>query len=137
AIELSWEEHTATYVRGDTGPQGEIVNRKRVRIKARIPNLSKMEFGLRFSSESGLETSTLFEDKFVKDGKGGSLELQRKAESSSIDYELSHGKDSVTIERKVFISDQVAVEGVELYVEYFDKRARSLSYQDTFSMRFS
>uniref|UniRef100_UPI001300462F hypothetical protein n=1 Tax=Salinicola aestuarinus TaxID=1949082 RepID=UPI001300462F len=75
SLELTWQDYSGTYVTGKTGPFGEVRHSQKVMIKARVLNLSKMELGLRFSSESGLETSALFEDKFVKGGEDGMLEM--------------------------------------------------------------
>ncbi|WP_232823939.1 hypothetical protein, partial [Salinicola sp. CPA57] len=138
AIELSWEEHTATYVRGDTGPQGERVNRKQVRIKARIPNLSKMQCRLQLENSSELGEERFFDDTFVKDG--GSLEIAEQSTqdqvSDNLAYDISSGEDAYTIERALYLDDGDSMAGVKLNVTFQDTRARPLQYSDVFKLEF-
>ncbi|WP_157958708.1 hypothetical protein, partial [Salinicola sp. CPA57] len=140
AIELSWEEHQATYVTGETGPHGEKVNRKRVRIKARIPNLSKMELGLMLQTTSGLLSEEIFNDAFIKED--GVFEIENAGQggmriSESSEYTVSQGDSNYVIERSVSMPSNAPPNGVRFEVNFLDKRARTLMYRDVFNMEVS
>ncbi len=137
--ELTWEDYSGTYVTGDTGPLGESRHSKKVMIKARIPNFSKMELGLRFSSESGLETSTLFNGNFAKGG--GSLTLYDRSEgkssgSEASDYDISSGNGVYMIERILHLADDAAKTRARLEGSFQGMRARTLRYSDQFKLEF-
>ncbi|WP_232823940.1 hypothetical protein, partial [Salinicola sp. CPA57] len=120
-------------------PQGEIVNRKQVRIKARIPNLSKMEFGLRLDVASGLETFTLFNDNFAKNGGALTLYDQSEGKSSGSEtsaYDVSSGDDVYVIERTLHLGDDASTTEARLDVSFQDMRARTLRYSDEFKLEF-
>lgn len=140
AIELTREEYQETRVTGETGPLGEIVNRKRVRIKARVPNLSKMELSLMLQTTSGILSEEIFNDAFVKED--GVFEIESADQggiriSESSEYTVSQGDGSYTIERSVDLPNSNSLNSVRFEVEFLDRRARTLTYRDVFNMEVS
>ncbi|WP_232823938.1 hypothetical protein, partial [Salinicola sp. CPA57] len=121
------------------GPQGERVNRKQVRIKARIPNLSKMEFGLKMETISIVRPEEIFSDSFAKrdgifvlDEEGGT----RRNNSEMPEYDISLGDSVCTVERTFYLGNDEATIGAKLNVVFQDGRARPLRYSDVFKLEF-
>ncbi|WP_223161010.1 hypothetical protein, partial [Salinicola aestuarinus] len=136
SLELTWEDYSGTYVTGETGPLGEVRHSKKVMIKARIPNLSKMRFAISLENDTGYRGSNeVFADIFLKTAETDSLVRLRHSGQSG-EYDVSCGESSTTIERTVLLPVEAIEHDVRLNVTFRDERARNLSYKDEFLLGF-